>query len=108
MDSGFIVAPPKMLVFAGGSCKMLATLKWLNQANFALVTGAEYRHLLNFRQISFQERRKSGKIPSPKLSWMWNFMEVAVGLEPTKIGFAGQRLDHFGIATPEKSVMELR
>ena len=31
-------------------------------------------------------------------------MEVAVGLEPTKIGFAGQRLDHFGIATPEKSV----
>jgi hypothetical protein len=29
-------------------------------------------------------------------------MEVAVGLEPTKIGFAGQRLDHFGIATPEK------
>jgi hypothetical protein len=39
---------------------------------------------------------------------MWNFMEVAVGLEPTKIGFAGQRLDHFGIATPEKSVMELR
>jgi hypothetical protein len=25
-----------------------------------------------------------------------------VGLEPTKIGFAGQRLDHFGIATPEK------
>jgi hypothetical protein len=31
-------------------------------------------------------------------------MEVAVGLEPTKIGFAGRRLDHFGIATPEKSV----
>jgi hypothetical protein len=31
-------------------------------------------------------------------------MEVAVGLEPTKTGFAGQRLDHFGIATPEKSV----
>ena len=31
-------------------------------------------------------------------------MEVAVGLEPTKIGFAGQRLDHFGIATSEKSV----
>jgi hypothetical protein len=29
-----------------------------------------------------------------------------VGLEPTKIGFAGQRLDHFGIATPEKSVPE--
>jgi hypothetical protein len=28
-------------------------------------------------------------------------MEVAVGLEPTKTGFAGQRLDHFGIATPE-------
>jgi hypothetical protein len=26
-------------------------------------------------------------------------MEVAVELEPTKIGFAGQRLDHFGIAT---------
>ena len=26
-------------------------------------------------------------------------MEVAVGLEPTKTGFAGQRLDHFGIAT---------
>jgi hypothetical protein len=26
-------------------------------------------------------------------------LEVAVGLEPTKIGFAGQRLDHFGIAT---------
>lgn len=24
-------------------------------------------------------------------------MEVAVGLEPTKIGFAGRRLDHFGI-----------
>ena len=30
---------------------MWATLKRLNQANFALVTGAEYRHLLNFRQI---------------------------------------------------------
>jgi hypothetical protein len=29
-------------------------------------------------------------------------MEVAVGLEPTKTGFAGQRLDHFGIATPRK------
>ena len=28
-------------------------------------------------------------------------MEVAVGLEPTKTGFAGQRLDHFGIATWE-------
>jgi hypothetical protein len=28
-------------------------------------------------------------------------MEVAVGLEPTKTGFAGQRLDHFGIATFE-------
>ena len=27
-----------------------------------------------------------------------------MGLEPTKIGFAGQRLDHFGIATSEKSV----
>jgi hypothetical protein len=27
-----------------------------------------------------------------------------VGLEPTKTGFAGQRLDHFGIATSEKSV----
>jgi hypothetical protein len=26
-------------------------------------------------------------------------MEVAVGLEPTKTGFAGQRLDRFGIAT---------
>ena len=25
-------------------------------------------------------------------------MEVAVGLEPTKTGFAGQRLDRFGIA----------
>ncbi len=23
-----------------------------------------------------------------------------MGLEPTKTGFAGQRLDHFGIATP--------
>jgi hypothetical protein len=31
-------------------------------------------------------------------------MEAAVGLEPTKIGFAGQRLDHFGIAASEKSV----
>ena len=28
-------------------------------------------------------------------------MEVAVGLEPTKTGFADRRLDHFGIATPE-------
>jgi hypothetical protein len=28
-------------------------------------------------------------------------LEVAVGLEPTKTGFAGQRLDHFGIATLE-------
>ena len=28
-------------------------------------------------------------------------MEVTVGLEPTKTGFAGQRLDHFGIATFE-------
>ena len=27
-----------------------------------------------------------------------------MGLEPTKIGFAGQRLDHFGIDTSEKSV----
>ena len=26
-------------------------------------------------------------------------MEVAVGLEATKTGFAGQRLDRFGIAT---------
>ena len=26
-------------------------------------------------------------------------MEVAVGLEPTKTGFAGQHLGHFGIAT---------
>jgi hypothetical protein len=26
-------------------------------------------------------------------------MEVAVGLEPTKIGFADRRLDRFGIAT---------
>jgi hypothetical protein len=26
-------------------------------------------------------------------------LEVAVGLEPTKTGFADQRLDHFGIAT---------
>jgi hypothetical protein len=26
-------------------------------------------------------------------------MEVAVGLEPTKTGFADQRLDRFGIAT---------
>jgi len=25
-------------------------------------------------------------------------MEVAAGLEPTKTGFAGQRLDRFGIA----------
>jgi hypothetical protein len=25
-------------------------------------------------------------------------MEVGVGLEPTKTGFAGQRLDRFGIA----------
>jgi hypothetical protein len=30
-------------------------------------------------------------------------MEVTAGLEPTKIGFAGQRLDHFGIATKMKS-----
>jgi hypothetical protein len=29
-------------------------------------------------------------------------MEVTVGLEPTKIGFAGRRLDHFGIATSGK------
>ena len=28
-----------------------------------------------------------------------NKLEVAVGLEPTKIGFADRRLDHFGIAT---------
>ena len=27
-------------------------------------------------------------------------MEVAAGLEPTKIGFAGRRLDHFGIVFP--------
>ncbi len=26
-------------------------------------------------------------------------LEVAVGLEPTKIGFADRRLDRFGIAT---------
>jgi hypothetical protein len=30
-------------------------------------------------------------------------MEVAVGLEPTKAGFADQRLDRFGIATKMKS-----
>jgi hypothetical protein len=30
-------------------------------------------------------------------------MEVTVGLEPTKIGFAGRRLDHFGIATTDSS-----
>ena len=29
-------------------------------------------------------------------------MEEAVGFEPTKIGFAGRRLDHFGIATSGK------
>ena len=28
-----------------------------------------------------------------------NKLEVAVGLEPTKVGFADRRLDHFGIAT---------
>ncbi len=28
-----------------------------------------------------------------------NGMEVAAGLEPTKTGFADQRLDRFGIAT---------
>jgi hypothetical protein len=27
---------------------MLATPKWLNQANFALIADAEYRHLLTF------------------------------------------------------------
>jgi hypothetical protein len=27
-----------------------------------------------------------------------------VGLEPTKTGFADQRLDRFGIATPENSI----
>ena len=26
-------------------------------------------------------------------------MEVTVGLEPTKVGFADRRLDHFGVAT---------
>jgi hypothetical protein len=31
------------------------------------------------------------------------FLEVAVGLEPTKVGFADRRLDHFGIAASEKS-----
>jgi hypothetical protein len=30
-------------------------------------------------------------------------MEVAVGLEPTKTGFADQCLDRFGIATKMKS-----
>jgi hypothetical protein len=30
-------------------------------------------------------------------------MEVAVGLEPTKTGFADQRLDLFGIATKNVS-----
>ena len=29
-------------------------------------------------------------------------MEVATGLEPVKTGFAGQRLDRFGIATKMK------
>ena len=29
-------------------------------------------------------------------------LEVTVGLEPTKIGFASRRLDHFGIATSGK------
>ena len=28
-----------------------------------------------------------------------NKLEVAVGLEPTKVGFADRRLDRFGIAT---------
>ena len=31
-------------------------------------------------------------------------MEAAAGLEPTKTGFADQRLDHFGIATTSPSV----
>jgi hypothetical protein len=33
-------------------------------------------------------------------------LEVAVGLEPTKIGFAGQRLDHFGIATSGETLLK--
>ena len=33
-------------------------------------------------------------------------MEVAVGLEPTRTGFAGQRLDHFGIVTCENPVVQ--
>jgi hypothetical protein len=32
-------------------------------------------------------------------STIQKIMEVAVGLEPTKTGFADQRLDRFGIAT---------
>jgi hypothetical protein len=34
-------------------------------------------------------------------------MEVAVGLEPTKTGFADQRLDRFGIATRENSMRRI-
>jgi hypothetical protein len=41
---------------------------------------------------------REGSIPSTERGMM-NKLEVTVGLEPTKVGFADRRLDHFGIAT---------
>src|SRR6266550_8716515 len=43
--------------------------------------------------------RNAGRRWRRKVSGRENKLEVAVGLEPTKIGFADRRLDRFGIAT---------
>src|SRR5467141_2297731 len=50
-------------------------------------------HLLNSRLPGGDYEERSYR------STTMNKLEVAVGLEPTKIGFADRRLDRFGIAT---------
>jgi hypothetical protein len=48
-----------------------------------------------------------GAQPKFRRRTIHKIMEVAVGLEPTKTGFADRRLDHFGIATFENPVKTL-
>src|SRR5882762_1502348 len=52
-------------------------------------------HLLNSRLPGGDYEERSYR------SGTMNKLEVAVGLEPTKVGFADRRLDRFGIATNE-------
>src|SRR5260370_9289151 len=42
------------------------------------------------------------KLPSIETAYCLLKLEVAAGLEPTKIGFADRRLDRFGIATRKR------